>query len=269
MEQRVALITGASSGIGAALARQAAARGIAVALTARRTDRVAALADEINRTGGRAIAVAGDVNDLDDQRRMVAETVAAWGRLDILVNNAGLPLAEDFRDIEPGELQRQWNTNVTALATLTRIALPHLEAHGGTVINVGSSISRFAIPNWGNYAPTKIAVAALSKALRRELRARGVRVCLVEPGPVVTEFAARAGMRQESTGPFTISADECAHAILRLFDHPRNRIVVPGYLALPLLIGGAVEDLFPWLLDLAFWLRYRQQEKKAAERNRG
>ncbi len=205
-------------------------------------------------------AVVGDVTNLDDQRRLISETLRAFGRIDILVNNAGVPLDRDFRDATPEDLERQWSTNVTALATLTRLALPELERQGGTVINVGSSISRIAMPKWGNYAATKIAVAALSRALRREVGSRGIKVCLVEPGPIVTEFATNAGFRNGEAG-IEISADECARPIVQLFDRPRRRIVVPAWLTVPLLIMGAVEDVLPGIVDVVFWLMYRRQQR--------
>lgn len=262
MEQRVAIITGASSGIGAALARIAASEGWTVVLTARRAERLTALADEMTAKGGQVLALAGDMTKLADQQRLVDETVRAFGRLDVLVNNAGLPLATDWADSTPTELQRQWSTNVTALATLARVALPELERQHGTIINVGSSISRVAMPSWGNYAPTKIAVAALSRALRREVSSRGLKVCLVEPGPISTEFGARAGF--DEAIPYSIPAEVCARAIFRLFAHPRKRLVVPGWLAVPLLLMGAVENTLPGLVDLVFKLRYRRQQSKAA-----
>lgn len=265
MIQRVAIITGASSGIGTAVARQAVQRGYAVALTARREERLLALVGEIEAAGGRAVAVAGDITDLEDQRRIVAATLQAFGRIDILLNNAGVPVPTDFRDTPPEEIRRQWETNVTSLATLTRIALEELELRQGTVINVGSSISRVAVPRWGNYAPTKIAVAAISRALRRELQPRGVHVCLVEPGPIRTEFWERAGGQGDGRS-WGITAEACARPIVRLFERPRKRIVVPGWLALPLRLMGAVETTMPGMIDLGYWLMYRSEQLRRISR---
>ena len=252
IEERVVIVTGASSGIGRAVAWQAARKGFRVVLVARREDRLRALAGQIAAAGGEARVVAADLSDLAAQERVIAETLQAFGRIDVLVNNAGLPLPVPFREATPEALRRQWDVNVTAVATLTRLALPHLERQGGSVINIGSSISRFPIPGMGNYSPTKIAVAGLSDALRRELAPRGVQVSLVEPGPIATEFSERAGGRSASPRNWVISAGATAVPIVRLFDHPRRRIVVPGWLSPGLLAGGALVRWFPALVDAMF-----------------
>ena len=197
MEQRVVIVTGASSGIGWAVARWAACKEFRVVLAARREDRLHDLAARIAEDGGTALVVPVDIARPEDQRRLIEETVRAFGRIDVLVNNAGVPLPTPFAESSAEDLRRQWDVNVTTLATLTRLALPYLgqhshELHPGTVVNIGSGISRFAVPGMGNYSPTKIAVAGLSEALRRELEPRGVHVCLVEPGPVA-ETRQRSG----------------------------------------------------------------------------
>jgi uncharacterized protein len=249
MEERVAIVTGASSGIGWAVARLAARRGWRVVVAARRAERLEALAARIREAGGTALVVPADVAALADQERLVAEALRAFGRIDALVNNAGLPLSTPFHATDPAELRRQWDVNVTALATLTRIALPHLEARGGTVINVGSVIGRVAVPGWGNYSATKVAVAALTDALRPELQARGVRVCLVEPGPIRTEFYQRSGGESNPAPPRSLTAMTAAAPIVRLLDHPRRRITIPGWLSPILTVVGALAHAAPGLTD--------------------
>lgn len=253
MERRVVIITGASSGIGAAVAREAVQRGFAVVLAARRTDRIEALAVELRQAGGDALPVTTDVSRFEDQQRLVDETLHVFGRIDILVNNAGKPVPTGFVDTSPEALQDQWAVNVTSMATLTRLALPELLRSRGIIVNVGSSISRFGVPGWGNYAPTKIAVAGLSDALRRELSALGVRVCLVEPGPIATEFGLHAGWPVNTGFPVSM----VARAIVRLFDRPRRRVVIPFWLAPFLSLGGALAGLLPGLVDIVFLLRGR------------
>ena len=255
MDGRVVIITGASSGIGAALAREAARRGMKVVLAARRTERIEALAGEIMARGGEALALTVDVTQLEDQRRLVDEATQRFGRIDILVNNAGKPLATYFHQSPPEALQDQWNVNVTAISTLTRLALPELIRSKGIVVNIGSSASRFPVPMWGNYAPTKVAVAALSDGLRRELGALGVRVCLVEPGPIDTEFGTHAGWPSDFA--FISSAEGMARAIADLFDRPRRRLVYPRAMAPFLSLGGALVRLLPRLVDAAYMLLFR------------
>jgi NAD(P)-dependent dehydrogenase (short-subunit alcohol dehydrogenase family) len=251
MDRRVVIITGASSGIGAAVAREAVRKGFAVVLAARRIERIEALAAESRQAGGDALAVTTDVSRLDDQQRLVEETLHTFGRIDILVNNAGKPVRGGFVNATPEALQDQWAVNVTSLATLTRLALPELRRRHGVVVNVGSTISRFAVPGWGNYAPTKIAVAGLTTALRRELAPLGVRVCLVEPGPTVTEFGLLADWPLNAGLPVSM----VARAIVRLFDRPRRRIVVPGVAAPFLSLGGVLFALLSPLVDVVFLLR--------------
>ncbi len=257
VEDRVVIVTGASSGIGWAVARRAAHKGFRVVLAARRAERLEALAARIAADGGQAHVVPADLVDLAAQRHLVDEAIRVYGRIDILVNNAGLPLPVPYAEATPEDLRRQWEVNVVALVTLTRLALPHLEASRGGVINIGSMISRFPVPGMGTYSATKIAVAGLTTALRRELTGRGVRVSLVEPGPIATEFSTRAGGRSMAPGggPLRISAAQAAVPIVRLFDHPRARIVVPGNLGPVLWLA---EQLMRLLGPLVDWFYARQ-----------
>lgn len=261
---KVVIVTGASSGIGWAVARRAARKGYRVVLNARREERLRDLAHRIEVGGGQALVVVGDMTRLADQERLVQETLRAFGNhIDVLVNNAGFPLPTLFSETPPEELRRQWDVNVTALATLTRLALPYLKESRGTVVNIGSSISRFAVPGMGNYAPTKIAVAGLTDALRRELAPQGINVCLVEPGPINTEFGEHSGGNFNSgiASRLSISAKAAAVPIVRLFEHPHRRIVVPGWLG-PLLtaLGGLMRVATP-LADAVFFVAARRMRR--------
>ncbi|MDQ2807589.1 MAG: SDR family NAD(P)-dependent oxidoreductase, partial [Chloroflexota bacterium] len=213
--------------------------------------------------GGQALAVPADLSDPADQARLIAATMAAYGRLDVLVNNAGLPLEHDFADSDPADLRRQWDVNVTALVTLTRLALPHLEATGGMVINIGSMIGRVAVPGWGNYSPTKVAVAGLTDALRRELAPRGVYVCLVEPGPIATEFYQRSGGPANPTPRLSVPAPVAAQAIVRLFTHPQRRITIPAWLNPLITLVEWLARLAPPLTDAILMARQRQANRAA------
>lgn len=186
---KVVLITGASSGIGAAVAREVARRGHRLAITARRADRLEEVAAEARLLGAADVAAfPADLADPEAPGLLVAEVVARFGGLDVLLNNAGFGLPDLFAAAEPGEIGRQVRVNLLAPMLLAHAALPHLLDRRGMVINVGSAIAGLATPSLGVYGATKAALAYWNDALRRELRHKGLRVCLVEPGPVDTEF---------------------------------------------------------------------------------
>jgi NADP-dependent 3-hydroxy acid dehydrogenase YdfG len=191
----VALVTGASSGIGEATAVALAAHGARVALAARRRDRLDALAERIRADGGDAFVLEADVTDEQRARAVVADTVAHFGRLDTLVNNAGVMLLGPIPDADVGEWKRMLDLNVAALMYCTNAALPHLleAAAGGPrnvadLVNVSSVAGRNARAGAGVYNATKFAVGAFSEALRQEVTKRQLRVCLIEPGETATEL---------------------------------------------------------------------------------
>lgn len=188
-DRTVILITGASSGIGAAIARDAARLGHRLALTARRADRLEEVAGEARLRGApEVLTISADLADPSTPERLVRDVIGHFGGLDVLVNNAGFGLPDLFEAAGPGEIRRQIEVNYIAPVLLTRWALPHLLERGGMVINVGSAITSLATPAMGVYGSTKAALAYWNDALRRELRHKGLRVCLVEPGPVGTDF---------------------------------------------------------------------------------
>ncbi|MFI5689547.1 SDR family NAD(P)-dependent oxidoreductase [Streptomyces sp. NPDC051636] len=190
----VALVTGASSGIGADTARQLADQGATVALVARRKDRLRTLAAEIIEAGGTAPAVEADITDRDQAEAAVRQTVERFARLDILVNNAGLVLLGPVVGADPQEWERMIAVNVQGLLHTTHAALPHLlkAAEDGPrrvadIINVGSIAGRKAWANYGVYNLTKFGVNGFTESLRQELAGRHVRVGVLEPGAVDTE----------------------------------------------------------------------------------
>ncbi|HEV2737981.1 MAG TPA: SDR family NAD(P)-dependent oxidoreductase, partial [Candidatus Elarobacter sp.] len=189
LEGTVALVTGASSGIGEATAFALAAQGARVAIVARRRDRLDALAERIRASDGDALVLEADVTDERRARAVVAETVAHFGRLDTLVNNAGVMLLGPIPDADVGEWKRMLDLNVSALMYCAHAALPHLlrAAAGGPrnvadLVNVSSVAGRNARAGAGAYNATKFAVGAFSEALRQEVTKKQVRVSLVEPG---------------------------------------------------------------------------------------
>jgi len=185
---KVALVTGASSGIGEATALALAGAGAKVALAARRTDRLAALSGRIEQAGGTAVRIAADLTRGEDLAVMVEKAAAEWGRLDILVNNAGQMLLSPLAEARAEDLRQMVELNLIALMETTRLALPHLKASRGHIVNVASVAGRVANPGSSGYAATKFGVVGFSESVRREVYADKVRVTVIEPGLVLTEL---------------------------------------------------------------------------------
>lgn len=194
LDGKVAVVTGASKGIGAEIARQLAAEGAAVvvnyASSKAGADKVVA---DIAATGGKAVAAGGDVSKKADAEGLVAAAVKHYGRLDVLVNNSGVYEFAPIGDITEEHFHRQFNVNVLGLLLTTQAAAKHLPA-GGSVINIGSGVSRLTPPNTAVYTATKGAVDAITGVLSKELGPRGVRVNSINPGLVVTEGTQAAGV---------------------------------------------------------------------------
>lgn len=204
----VALITGASSGIGAATALHLAEQGAAVVLAARRADRLESLAADITATGGAALAIQTDVTDREQAIAAVEQTVSAFGRLDTLVNNAGVMLLGPIADAPVEEWERMVSLNLLGLLYAAHAALPHLLAAAADgprnvadLVNISSVAGRVPRLGAGVYNLTKHGVGAFSESLRQEVTGRHVRVSLVEPGAVDTELPShvRAGVREQVT----------------------------------------------------------------------
>ena len=230
----VALVTGASSGIGEATSLALAEEGAAVALVARRRDRLEALAERLGGAG-KALVVEADVTDPAQAERAVATTVAELGRLDTLVNNAGVMLLGPIVDAPLEEWQRMVSLNLLGLLYCTHAALPHLLANAereprsvADIVNVSSVAGRVARLNSGVYNATKHGVGAFSESLRQEVTARHVRVSLVEPGATATELASHnrpevlETMRTRFAGIERMQAEDIADAILYIVTRPRH-----------------------------------------------
>jgi short-subunit dehydrogenase len=242
-EERVLIVTGASSGIGAALARAAADAGYRVAIVARRVERLEKVARAIRDAGGKVVSVAGDVTAGDMPGRIVATAMSSFGRIDAVVNNAGGGALGALLDQTDAAIEAQWRLHVVAPLKLSRAALPHLEAARGQLVFLGSGIARVPLPNYGAYALAKAAVRAAATQLRRELRDRGVAVTYVDPGLVATEFHEAMGI--ERRGKVSAASPErVARAILRGI--ARRSAVVD---AVPWQTAGAV--LGEWFGTLA------------------
>jgi len=187
-DDSVALVTGASSGIGAETAVQLAEAGADVALAARREDRLREVAERVEAAGSEALVVPADVSERDEVVRMVADTVDEFGGLDVLVNNAGVMLLEAVEDADPANWRTMIEVNLIGLMNATKEALPHLR-EGGHVINVSSVAGRVAGETSSGYSATKFGVNAFTEGLRQEEAENGLRTTLIEPGFVETELA--------------------------------------------------------------------------------
>lgn len=186
---RIVLVTGASSGIGAATARALAAEGATVLAAARRADRLAELVRGIADDGGTATALEVDVTDEAQIARAIATVRERYGRLHGLVNNAGIMLSARVVDALPDEWKQMVDLNLLALMLVTRAAVPLIPEHEGAhIVNISSISARLANPGSPGYAATKAAVGAFTESLRKELAPKGIRVTLVMPGIVDTEL---------------------------------------------------------------------------------
>jgi len=233
-QNSVALITGASSGIGAEIARGLAARGHGLVLVARREERLAELAQELGgRHGVRAEAYRADLEDASGRDDLATRVAEAGLEIGILVNNAGFGDAGDFHDRDRGRFLRMVELNCAALTDLQARYLPAMVKRGeGAVINIASTAAFQPIPGNAVYAATKAFVLSLSEAVHGELGGTGVTLTAVCPGPVKTEFVAEAGMEgAESRVPdfVWLTAEEVAKASIQGAEKGK-RVVVPGML---------------------------------------
>lgn len=189
LDGRIALVTGASSGIGEATALALAEAGAKVAIAARRRDRLDALSARLAPLGAEPLVLEADLIDEHAAQRIVAETEAHFGRLDILVNNAGVMYLEPVADADLGRWRRMLELNVLSLIASTQAALAGMrKRRDGHIVNISSTAGRIANPNAAGYSATKFGVVAFSEALRREVCADNIRVSIIEPGAVATEL---------------------------------------------------------------------------------
>ena len=194
LQGKVAVVTGASKGIGAGIAKALGAAGASVVVNyaSDREGAEKAVAD-IKAKGGKAVAVRGDVSKLADVKHLVEETRKSFGKLDVLVNNAGVYKFAPLEDISEAEYQRQFGINVLGPLQTTREALPLFGPQGGSVINISSIVSRMGIPGSAVYAGTKGALDTITQVLATELGPRKIRVNSINPGMVITEGAIAGG----------------------------------------------------------------------------
>ena len=235
LQGTVALVTGASSGIGEATAKALAAEGATVAAVARRKDRLDELIRAIGGGGGRAIAIEADVSRQDEAVAAVEKAAIQCGSLDVVVNNAGVMLLGPFVDAPTEEWDRMVDVNVKGLLYVAHAAMPHLlraadssERRVADLVNISSVAGRIARAGSGVYNLTKFGVGAVSESLRQEVARRHVRVSLVEPGAVATELQTHMRpeiqeiARQRFADVTMLESEDIADAILYVVTRPRH-----------------------------------------------
>jgi NADP-dependent 3-hydroxy acid dehydrogenase YdfG len=245
LDGTVALVTGASSGIGAATARALAAQGAAVALAARRADRLDQLAGEINAAGGRTLVIEMDVTDSSQAESAVDRTVHEFERLDTVINNAGVMLLGPIENAPLEEWERMIKVNELGVLYVSHAALPHLlkaaqsaPRRVADLVNISSVAGRVARRDSGVYNLTKFGIGAFSESLRQEVTGRHVRVSLVEPGAVNTELLShvRPEVREKVAQRFgnmeRLEADDIAEIITFVVTRPR-RVAINEVLVRP------------------------------------
>lgn len=189
LDEKVAIVTGASSGIGEATAKALASRGASVVLAARRGDELKTLADQIESAGGDALPVPTDVTEVDDIDALVDVTLEEFDSIDVLVNNAGVMLLEPVERADRGNFRQMVEVNLLGLMNLSHAVLPVMQEQDvGHIVNVSSTAGRDANANNSGYSATKFGVNAFTEALRQEVTTEGIRTTLIEPGAVETEL---------------------------------------------------------------------------------
>jgi short-subunit dehydrogenase len=233
---KVVFITGASSGIGAALAIEFARQGADVALAARRHDRLEALAENVRRLGRRAVAISCDVRIDGDLEHATGEAITALGAIDVVVANAGFGVAGELRRLALPDYRRQFETNVFGVLRTVYASLTELEKTRGTLVIIGSVAGHVAAPGGTPYAMSKFAVRALAEGLGHEMASRGVGVVLVSPGFVESELRQidnegkfRPEAHDRVPAWLVMSSASAARKIVRAVARRRREVVITGH----------------------------------------
>ncbi|HJZ47183.1 MAG TPA: SDR family NAD(P)-dependent oxidoreductase [Roseiflexaceae bacterium] len=245
---QVALITGASRGIGEATARELARRGYALALAARSAGPLEALAAELSRAGAQALPIPTDLRDMEAIRRLARLALGQFGRVDALIHNAGIGGHSAVARLGEGAAAATIDTNLLGPIELTRLLLPHmLERRCGRIVFVASVAGHIGLPLSTTYSASKFGLRGFAHGLRREVAQRGVGVTIISPGFIKTEMTRWMG-NLPLPGPEIV-----ARAIADALDRPRREVFVPGYYRLAVWL----EHVLPGVADLALRRRMR------------
>ena len=262
---KVAIVTGASSGIGEVTALEFASAGAKVVLAARRIERLQKLAETIHAWGGIALPVQTDLTVIAQIRNLVQTTLATFGRIDVLANIAGTGYYDWFEELSSDNLREHYEVNVIGLAELTREVVPVMKTQrSGFILNMCSYSSVISAPPLTVYASTKYAVEGLTDGLRRELIPWGIKVMRIHPSGVTgTEFKEKAsrdgGIQFRSISLGQVSRERVAQTLVRLVERPRREVYLGRLYDVPAILN----KLLPWTIDLAssIWVRLKQAEE--------
>lgn len=262
LKTQVAVITGASSGIGRAAAVAFAREGVRVVLGARRTDHLQEAVESIRASGGEARAIQTDVSQPAEVKHLVEEAAAAFGRLDILVNNAGLGYFGPLESMAIQEARYLFEVNVMGTLSGIQAAVPIMRRQrSGHIINVASVLGKRATPGSGFYSATKFAQVALSESLRLELADAGIQVSVVCPVSTTTEFftvaASRSPLTIDPAGP-TYTAEQVAEVLVRCARRPRPEVMVYPPVRLMVILNAVAPRLMDWILSV-YWRKIRRE----------
>jgi short-subunit dehydrogenase len=268
---KVVVVTGASSGIGEATARQFAKEGAKVVLAARRVDRLQSLAQEIAAmgTGAETLVVQADLSKLEDIQSLINQTLERFGRIDVLVNNAGFGRLDWLEKLDPvKDIQAQFDVNVLGVIQTTRQALPvMIKQRSGHIINMCSMAGLVATPTYTIYAACKHAVHGFSEALRREVKPWGIDVSMIYPGGVTTEFGQHAGINRKTkaTTPrsLLLTAEDVGRAVVQLVRSPRAMWILPWAWSFTVWMNRNLNWLVDYTTINRFTIPEREEELKA------
>ena len=258
LDGKVAIVTGASEGIGAALVHALRERGVRLVVTARSEDKLKGVA------GSDAVAVPGDLTLEDTREAVMSAAMARFGRVDILINNAGAGLYAPSHTTPLSEARRLWELNFFApLDMVQRVVVPMKQQRSGTIVNLGSIAGKVTLPWFSLYSASKYAIGSLTDGLRMELRSFGIHTMTVCPGYVNTRFQSNviAGSPPPLAGAarrWAISPEECAKDVVRGIEARKRTVVTPasGWILI------VMERLFPTLVDRQLEKIYLQREQQ-------
>jgi short-subunit dehydrogenase len=259
----VIIITGASSGIGAATAKLFASEGYRVVLAARREKRLVTLAAEIQANGGETLVVPTDVTKLDQIENLVAQSLDRFGQIDVLLNNAGLGRLDWLEKLDPQrDVAFQVQVNLIGMIQMAQAVLPHMIARKqGHIINMGSIASLIATPTYTVYAATKYGLRGFTEALRREVSVHGIEVSAIYPGGVATEFGEKAKIKRKTKistpGFLKLTADDVAQSVIKVVEKSRRAVIIPGLMRPTVWLSV----VFPGIVDRIIERQFTRRER--------
>jgi short-subunit dehydrogenase len=267
---KVVIVTGASSGIGEATAREFAKHGAKIVLAARRVDKLESLAQEISGmgTGAETLVVQADLSKLEDIQNMTQQTLGKFNRIDVLVNNAGFGRLDWLENLDPiKDIQAQMDVNVMGVIQTTRQVLPvMMKQRTGSIINMCSMAGLVGTPTYTIYAASKHAVHGFSEALRREVKPWGIDVSLIYPGGVVTEFTQHAGIKRKTKAKtpefMLLTAEQVGQAVVKLVRSPKRMLVIPWLWNVTVFMNKFLPGMVDYTTINRFTIPEREDELK-------